>query len=235
MTMKTLLYNINLIVLFGFSAACFAQNAEYFYSGGSKRYFSIDSTSLNLIVADTADISAISSNIANVFYGNNDTLIFCEEDDNIIIKSKELPKVSIDLLIRTITNNHGEKIKFYAYSTVSNGHRFWLRNEVVSKANSSEALSSLLGVISNYNVDSVWIEDSLYLYAICPNFEDVISLTNSIYESGFVFFSEPDYYFDYEDHYNDPLYNEQFYLHNTGQIISSVCNEVCSAGIDLKV
>ena len=106
---------------------------------------------------------------------------------------------------------------------------------MVSKLKEIEYISSVLGIINGFNVDSVWIEDSLYVYAICYAFEDVINMADSIFESGYVKFSEPDYYFQYENHYNDPLYNNQYYLHNTGQIISSICvTENCVSGIDIK-
>jgi hypothetical protein len=131
--MKKHLYISCVIILICLFSNCYALSDGYFYSGGGKRYFTIDSTSLNLIVADTSDMSLICSNVSNIFNGNSDTVFFCEEDDNIIIKSKNLPYYNISSLIQTITNNHPEKISFYAYSTVTNGNYFWIRNTVVSK------------------------------------------------------------------------------------------------------
>ena len=234
--MRNFIFRIVLIIIVNcLLSVCYSQQTNYFYSGGAKRYFVQDSTSINIIVADSTDMETIYSKLKTIFNANSDTIDFCDEDDNIIIKSNNLSHVNMDVVIDSITNNHPEKISFHSYASISNGHRFWLRNLVISKLIDYNYYPSIQNIINNNNVDSVWLEDSLYLYALCTNMENLITLCNSIYESGYVSFSEPDYYYQYNNHFNDPFYNNQFYLNNSGQTISSICvSENCIAGIDIK-
>ena len=67
---------------------------------------------------------------------------------------------------------------------------------------------------------SVTLKDTLSLTILCPDENTVISLAKRLFESGLFVFAEPDYYSSYENHYYDPLYSKQYYLHNTGQSVS---------------
>lgn len=54
------------------------------------------------------------------------------------------------------------------------------------------------------------------------DFEDVFAVANAIYEAGLAEFSLPDFYVPVVRQINDPLYPQQFQMHNTGQVIDGV-------------
>ncbi|MBO6080539.1 MAG: S8 family serine peptidase, partial [Bacteroidales bacterium] len=73
----------------------------------------------------------------------------------------------------------------------------------------------------------------------CKNENELIYLSNAIYESGLVIYSAPDYYGGIALHSippSDPKYSYQYYLNNTGQAIPTLISnsEYGSAGMDIK-
>ena len=73
-----------------------------------------------------------------------------------------------------------------------------------------------------------------YLLLQVPRGTDALSMANLYYESGLVYYSHPDFYADIVFHQaaNDPYYNNQFYLHNTGQQIADGRFGTADADID---
>lgn len=73
-----------------------------------------------------------------------------------------------------------------------------------------------------------------YLLLKVPKGVDALSIANLYYESGLVYYSHPDFYADIAIHQaaNDPYYNNQFYLHNTGQQIADGRFGTADADID---
>ena len=86
----------------------FAQSSNFYYHNGEMKYWDNDSTSLNLIVADTADLEEISNNLQTFFFGKAE-VSYSDEDDNIIVTSTKLPEFMIDSIIESVTNNHLKK------------------------------------------------------------------------------------------------------------------------------
>ena len=213
-----------------------AQNSKFYYYNGTAQYFTDDSMSVNIILADTGDIRNICNNLYLYFSGQAE-VSYSDEDDNIIVTNRSLSCYHIDSVIKSVTNNHPEKVIYYSYSKNLDGERVWLRNEVVAKIKSINLISSAISIINEYSNVSVTLEDALYLTILCPDENTVISLAKRLFESGLFVFAEPDYYCSYENHYNDPLYSKQYYLHNTGQSVSLVdgSNFQCVSGFDLKV
>ena len=129
-----------------------------------------------------------------------------------------------------------KKVKYYSYSKILNGSRIWLRNEVVAKIKSINLIPSAISLINDYSDVSFTVEDTLYLNVLCPNESTVVALSKDLFESGLVSFAEPDFYNAYENYFNDPLFGQQYYLHNTGQTITLHDGSIfqCVSGIDLK-
>ena len=205
--------------------ACVVTNAQnnydgYYYSGGLPRYWTTDSTSIILILkCDTIFFNSVTQNILSIFNDEKDEVFYGNEDDNIIINSLRIPSFSQSQLINNITNGHSDSIVFFSYSKRLNGQQIWFRNEVMIKFKENHDTSDIHTIMSDYIIDSVEKEDDLEYNFICSSENDVVSLANRIYESGFVDFSTPDYYGEYHLNYSDPLYPLQYYLKNTGQII----------------
>lgn len=215
---KICAYLFAMIICFS-SINSHAQNGNYYYNNGIEKYFIDDSTSMNIIVADTSDLVAISNGLYAYFSGEA-KVSYSDEDDNIIVTYNALPYYSINSIINTVTNNHPEKVKYYSYSKILNGCRIWLRNEVVAKIKSINLIPSAISLINDYSDVSFTVEDTLYLNVLCPDESTVISLAQDLFESGLFVFAEPDFYNAYENYFNDPLFGQQYYLHNTGQTIT---------------
>lgn len=59
------------------------------------------------------------------------------------------------------------------------------------------------------------------------DYRELLNLSNKIYESGLVEYCQPDFIMEVEKFQNDPLYTDQYYLNNTGQLGGT-------AGIDIN-
>ena len=212
-----------------------AQNINFFYNRGERQYWTVDSTSINLIVADTADLPWIYQNAINYLHGDAEGY-YSDEDDNLVINSRLLNGINVSVFLYSITDGHLEKVKYYTYAKNIQNKRVLFRNEIAVKLKQSSNISSVLSITQNYSISDIEIEDSVFLYITCANESDLIMLANQLYESGLTQYSEPDFYLNYECYYNDLYYEQQYYLHNTGQSITLVDNSVfhCISGIDLK-
>lgn len=65
---KICAYLFAMIICFS-SINSHAQNGNYYYNNGIEKYFIDDSTSMNIIVADTSDLVAISNGLYDYFSG----------------------------------------------------------------------------------------------------------------------------------------------------------------------
>lgn len=212
-------------------------NAGYYYSGGHPHYWTTDSTSAVMILkCDTSFFNSVVQNTLSIFNDEKDEVFYGSEDDNIIISSLQLPDFSQTQLINNITNGHPDSIAFFAYSKKINGQQIWLRNEVMIKFKENHDTSDIRSILFDYVIDSIEKESDLEYNFICGSENDVISLANRIYESGFVVFSTPDYYGEYHLNYSDPLFPFQYYLKNTGQIIPNeqIDSDYGIVGMDIK-
>ncbi len=117
-----------------------AQSGFYFYNNGAQKYWTTDSSSINLIVTDTTDLLYIYQNTVNYF--NDDAEVFySDEDDNMIITSRNLPNINLNSLLYVITQGHPEKISYYSYAKIVDNERLWFRNEVVAKVKKRKSYS----------------------------------------------------------------------------------------------
>ncbi|MCQ3036001.1 MAG: S8 family serine peptidase, partial [Bacilli bacterium] len=213
--MKKIICFIEIIFLISFLYAQTGsvESSNYYYLKGNPCFWGTDSTSIIFLV-DTNQISYAYSRLQMMFSQEDDTVMYSEDDDNIIVISSSLPNINVDSVILFFSTNYGIDIYFWSYAKKISGKRLWLRNEVLSKVKSAELFPQIIDIINRFNHSTVTIEDSVYLNVCCADDATVIHLANALFESGLVVFSQPDFYYSYENHYNDPLYNLQYYLHN---------------------
>ncbi|MGB3590594.1 MAG: S8 family serine peptidase [Nonlabens sp.] len=103
--------------------------------------------------------------------------------------------------------------------------KMFLTNTVRVKLKDEIDYNDLNGIISNYAVESV--SDRFGIFRIkLVNHSKVLELSNLLMSSGLCDIAKPDYYADIRPTQTDPLYNEQFQLHNTGQVIDGVAGTV---------
>lgn len=92
--MKKKLYIILLIVFICFfTKQAITQSFDGFYYVDEKtQYWETDSTSVNLIIKNVENIDSIAHNLLQIFKDKNDIVEYSDEDDNIIINSKNFVK-----------------------------------------------------------------------------------------------------------------------------------------------
>lgn len=101
------IFLLTLITLYSFLS--FAQTASPvlnsgFYLNNNFIFWNVDSTSIILLVNPSNTDSCVLT-LSKVFNLENETIIFSDEDDNIIVNSKRLPNINVDSIIRTINGN----------------------------------------------------------------------------------------------------------------------------------
>lgn len=98
--------------------------------------------------------------------------------------------------------------------------------EIILKPRNGISISQILAVFGNH-VDLIK-ETKYNTYTLrIKEFLNLLRIANSIYESGLVDWSHPDFIVEIERFQNDPLYQDQYYLNNTGQFGGT-------AGIDIN-
>lgn len=119
-----------------------------------------------------------------------------------------LPSLGMEnTAIRSITTGFQLDDGFHLYPT----------HEIVLKLKPGQKVNEIL---SQLNLTDVSFNRTSYDVVILEteNIENVVSIANKIEESGLVEWCHPDWYAKAEL-YNDPLYPQQFQMHNTGQTI----------------
>ncbi len=106
----------------------------------------------------------------------------------------------------------------YGYRTSQDGIIF-PSLVVAFRLNEEKSINSLpiIDLLSKYDAEFISNEYGVYYYEV-KNVQDAFDLSNELFESRYVLWSEPVFYSEiYND--NDPLYWWQYYLNNVGQDI----------------
>jgi len=212
---------------------------NYYYADGVPQYWTVDSTSVNIIVKNRHNYNAIVQNLQVLFFDSTDVIFADDEDDNIIVNSFSLPLIHKDSLIAAISIVPDD-IAFFTYSKIVDSNYIWLRNDVYIKLkDSAYFLSYLHPTIQNYSNISVIYEGDNEYRIICQTESDVITLANLLYDTLYVMYSTPDFYADRSLHYyftNDPLYDKQdlgcIYARDAWNFL---LNAIGSLGLNIKV
>lgn len=128
---------------------------------------------------------------------------------SILVKLKSTEKSILDNL-SLLTNN-----RIVSFKTAS-GHKAIPTGEILfmpKKGVSFDRVNKLSGnqlsiVKEKYGTFRVFIE----------NYNELLNISNKIYESGLVEYCHPNFIMDITKFQNDPLYPDQYYLNNTGQL-----------------
>ncbi len=121
---------------------------------------------------------------------------------------------------------------------LDDGFVIYPTHQVVFKPKSKAAIQRLNEVLDAYPHGEL-----IQKYGVCrveiTSVNDVFDAANALYESGLVTFAHPDFYAEKTNN-SDPLFPQQFQMHNTGQTIDGVtgvndmdCNALEAWGISL--
>ncbi|MGI6291942.1 MAG: hypothetical protein ACOXZH_05930 [Bacteroidales bacterium] len=219
MNAKKLIISI-LIIVFCFYAKC---QTNYYFSEEREIMLTNDSTSVNIIVNNMENYAEIAQRLA-ILFPDSGSVIYDDEDDNIIVNSSKLLELTKDSIIRFIQIDSND-ILFFTYSklTDNTSNKIWLRNEVLVGLKEGYNISDISNLYSQYETLGVVDEGNNDYIIQCKTESDVLNLSNLLYTSGYVDYAHPDFYSQVilSSTINDPLYPYQFYLKNTGQYITS--------------
>lgn len=210
---------IAFLFVFGSYSVTRAQNYGYWISDTDFHNFTVDSNTIVLYFYDefvslndsATFLSGIQSGIITEIDVTNgsDDVTFCRIETSFKIVNP------IDFLAYFgITTSH---LKAYSYVFLSEQQlKISPTNELLFRLKPERSMRDLDGIINSYQAEFVENIHGVYVYSL-PKIDDVFLMANALHQTGNVSWVEPDMYFNYG--LTDPLYPEQFYLHNIGQTI----------------
>lgn len=122
--------------------------------------------------------------------------------------------------------------------TFDDGYTIYPTHTVVYRPKRKSDLPAIQALVSSLDVVNTTEKFGTFRVEI-KNVADAFHISNTIYESGLVAFAHPDFYSPKKSQ-ADPLFNQQFQMHNTGQTIDGYagtadmdCNALEAWGVTL--
>lgn len=219
------------ILCFMFLSTCllYSQNEKFYLSNGNKiflnevkgRYtFRFDkknfkSNEAKVVKDETIkNVEWLSDTICMVdLY---DTISLLKPSNNRIVADKNIK--SINKVYRT----HG-------------GFEMAVNNEVIARFKSDVSQNTIQIYLKKYSAKIVKNTKILCIIDIPVDF-DVFEVSNELQKSGLVKYCQPNFNFklSYQELPTDAYFNNQYYLHNTGQILQNGNNHTCTQGADIN-
>ena len=175
--------------------------SQYYYVGNTKVMLTVDSTVMYVELNDNVKITSF----------DNDAVISSFPSKNTALIKQSAIKESV----RFTDTSVGYRF--------DDGYRIWATRKICVKLKAESEYSKLLPFIEDSK--SVVMTRSGYYLVEMNSSSDAMSVANKIYEAGIAAFSHVDFYTPIE-RYQDPLYGDQFQMHNTGQTIDGYPGEV---------
>jgi serine protease len=222
--------------------------SNYFYYNNKKVYLNIDTeyiainSKINIDFFESYGTSIISrsefveNHSRNYAYTENTNLLnrkslknyYCELKVSDAVKNNV---VSYTTFINTL-NLNSNTIKVSPSYKTNTGKRLGITNNFYVKINSS-SLPALLSYAQNNNIEVLgrdpYMENWYILACTKSNPKNALEYSNQFYESGLFIAVEPEFVYHDLGASNDPYYNNQWALSNTGQYGSQF------AGVDINV
>ena len=204
-------------VLFAFLAQISAISQSYddfYYTLKGKVYLNIVSNKYLVEFPNGVD--------ENLFFQNN--IVFDKVKTDIYV---------VDSDITTIQNVFGQVYFNAVYETLERGYERKILNEIILKFKDDVDETAKNNLISYYGLQETKSTRLYNKYAV----NNSLQISKVVFESGIVDYCHPVFigtppipYDGYEP--NDPYFDKQFYLHNTGQLIND--NHSGTAGADIN-
>lgn len=189
---------------------CFGQQ-NYYWSGKKKHYLSVDSTNILLQLKETPDKESFSKATAKLSAVNTSQRL---RDSNLLLLS--LNKSSKKRILEQFKKDSAH-IELLAYSFRFESTLLTPTGTILLKPKEGVSIGSILSLAgknvrvvnqNKYQTFTLKVKDIIHL----------LSVANRIYESGLVEWCHPDFIAEIVKHQTDPLYPDQYYLNNTGQL-----------------
>ncbi len=185
----------------------------YYWSDLGKTELEVDNNSYILLAKNNSIFeSKLKSNINNQHIKKaSKTGFFVYENSNAKISKKDILKdLSLDK----------ENWEIHpALKTSAGTAPFYPTRKVLFKMNNGEAVSTIDNILDNYSLVSIKeVRPDVYTAEV-SSIAEAMKLSNEIYESGHAKFSQPNFTVDITVN-NDPFFDQQFQMHNTGQRVN---------------
>ncbi|MDY8137854.1 S8 family serine peptidase [Aquimarina sp. 2201CG5-10] len=156
----------------------------------------------------------------NFYYGSNGQKIYLTETNSSLVQmrsgKKEIHKNKDKNQMQSELGSTPEFIQ-PGYKSAS-GATLYPTNKIIFKLKKDVSLQELRSVLNKYNAKNERLQNGYYLIELPSDL--VFEASNEIYETNKVEYSHPDIQAEIVlNNTTDPLYAEQFQLHNTGQEI----------------
>ncbi len=211
------------IVVFFLLISSIAYSQNYYWYNSSKVQLNDDSSMFYIKTIKTNEASAFTKAKIVSLFKINDTALSQLSDTEFIIKSDK----KID---RTILNSQALNLK---YNTPlfrnSNGSSIIILPKIIVQLKEFHSIQEILSLYEGtLNLFKSKGFNTYVLECDVKSSNELLEISNTLYEkSGIVNWSEPEFYSSFKTE-TDPLYNNQYYLKNTGQYGGVV-------GIDINI
>jgi len=205
-----------LIVLMGMmlSVASFAQSNYYYGSDGPIQL--TEDPSSYVIVTSSEDVLEKVSNRKS-FAGMKSVEAFPYQ--RFAIVTPENAKAKTQDIVASLGLER-DRVSIAPSLLLNDGFRVYLTPRIVFKPRTSSDMKVIMDKLNSFSYEG--IEEVNGKYRVTLNdVNDALAVSNAIYETNLTQFSHPDFYAELT-HHNDPLFDEQFQMHNTGQTIDGV-------------
>ena len=118
--------------------------------------------------------------------------------------------------LQSLSGTNGIQSFNYGYR-LDDGFQVWTTEEVLLELNKGIEVASLQPLMEEYGATYKRTDYNTVVLTV-EDMKNALPLSNQLTTSGLVAWSHPNFYHKVE-HLNDPLFNQQFQMHNTGQTI----------------
>ena len=182
---------------------------NYYWSDGKKINFKVDSTNLIVKLKESASIESFSTSVKTEKIENIEKL---EKSGELLLVNIK-GKVAKDFYENFKAIPSLEKVMF-AYTF--EGIPFFPTGEILIQTKKNVTINEVIALV-NKKVSLVKTKNHNRYVLNVKDWNDIFSVSNIIYQSGLVEYCEPNMITEIIKLQADPLYDEQYYLNNTGQ------------------
>lgn len=229
--MKKLFLTLTVLAIIGTSLAA---QGKFYYSDNGK--ISVKEDASTFIIHTTSEEPLKNLDTDRKFAGIEKVEAFSHKK-YAIVQSKAGSNITKSNVANLIGLDNGVR-DISAGLRLDDGFTIYPTHKIVFKPKSKNNIEAVNQVLSSFEKANTEIQYGIYRIELI-HADDALAAANAIYESGLVEFAHPDFYAP-KQHNNDPLFNQQFQMHNTGQTIDGVpgtadmdCNALEAWGVTL--
>lgn len=188
----------------------FAQSPNYYWSDGEKVLLNEDRSSVVVYFNDQMMPDRLpnpAKGRASLFVNHNRGIIQYDE-----------PQIGTKRQLAAELGLNDSQIRSVSFGwTLNDGFPLWLTHEVVVKPLPQSDLGMLRSLMEQFGATYLRQDFGTHVLDV-QDINQVLPLANALQESGLVEWAIPDIYAEVTRH-ADPLFGQQFQMHNTGQTI----------------